>query len=126
FMAGRAFSMSLCRRMTRHARAHIVHHLFGDHIALANQSMAGLTRCARLSVHTVAEVDESREPVDADPWNWPLLLRGGSYLPNVRAVTLYGLVTVHAETLRRISHKFARIRILWQGLHFSPKVRSVL
>ena len=76
-----------------------MHHLIGDHISLANRSMAGLTCCACLNVHTVAEVDVCRESVDADPWNWLLLFGGDSYLLNVRAVSSYALVTAQAETL---------------------------
>src|SRR5262249_14196922 len=110
--------MSLCGRMTRHARAHIVHDLLRDHIALANRSVAGLTCCARLSVHTVTEVDERRDPVDTDPWNWLLLFRGGSDLLNVRAISLYGLVTAHAETLSRKSHKFPRISVSVASIAF--------
>ena len=43
-----------------------MHHLFGDHIALANRSMAFFTCGARLRVYTVAEVDKRRDPVDTD------------------------------------------------------------
>src|SRR5262249_48020337 len=110
--------MSLCGRMTRHARTHIVLHLCGDHIALANRSMTGLTCCACLNMHTVAEVDECRDPVDADPWNWLLLFCGGSDLLNVRAVSLDGLVTAQAEALGRISHKLARIRVFVARIAF--------
>lgn len=111
FVAGRAFTASLCLGMTRHTGSHIMHHLFGDHIALANRSMAGFTCGACLSVHTVAEVDERRNPVDADPWNWFLLFGARRYLLNTWTVSLYCLVTAHAETLRRKPHKFTGISV---------------
>ncbi len=58
-------------------------HLFGDHVALANRSVTGLTCCACLNVHTVAEVHIRRDPIDADPGNRLLLFGGGGHLLNV-------------------------------------------
>src|SRR5262245_13001562 len=97
--------------MTRHTGAHIMRHLLGDHVALANLPVAGHACCACLSMHTVAEVNISRDLIDADPRNRLLLSGGGSHLQNVGTVGLYGLMTAHAETRCRKSHKFARIRV---------------
>ena len=88
-----------------------MHHLFGDHIAFANRAMACLTCCACLGVYTVAEVDECRNPVDADPWNWLLLFGSSSYLLNVWTISLYGLMTAHTETLCRKSHKLTGVSV---------------
>ena len=97
-----------------------MHHLFGDYVALANRAMACLTCCACLRVHSVAEVDECRDPVDADPWNWLFLFGCGSYLLNVRTVSFDGLVAAHAETLRRKPHEFTRVGISVAGTAFQP------
>ena len=120
-MAGRTFTLSLCRGMTRHARPHIVHHLLAHHIALADRSMAGLACRACLSVHTVAEVDKCRDPIDADPWNRLLFLRSGRYLLNVRTVGLYRLVATHAETLRWEPHKLSGISVSVTGIAFQAQ-----
>src|SRR5690348_2124534 len=104
--------------MARHAGAHIVHHLFGDHIALANRSVAGLAGGAGLDVHAVAEVDERRDLVDADPGNRLLLLGRDSYLLNIGTVSPYGLVATHAETLCRKPHEFAGISVSVAGSAF--------
>src|SRR5262249_52443469 len=104
--------------MTRDTGAHIVYHLLGNHIALAHRPVAGLTGCACLNVHTVAEVDVCRNPVNAEPWNCLLLSCGSRYLLNVRTVGLYGLVTVHAETLSRKPHKVTRISVSVAGIAF--------
>src|SRR5947209_1287032 len=98
--------------MTRHAGTHIVRHLFGDDVALANRSMAGLAGCACFGVNTMTEVNESREAVDADPGSRLLLFRGGGELLNVRTIGLDRLVTGHAKTLCRIPHEFTRFGIL--------------
>lgn len=111
FVACRTVITGLRRGMTRHAGTHIVQHLFGDHVALANLAVAGLACCACFSVHTVAEENVRRDPVDADPRNRLLLSGGGSHLLNVRTVSLYRLVAAHAETLRRKPHKFARFSV---------------
>ena len=65
-----------------------------------------------VGVHTVAEVDESREPIDADPGNRLLLFGGGGQLLDVRTVGLDRLVTAHAETLRGIPHELAGVGVL--------------
>ena len=111
-MAGATVIAGLRRGMTRHAETHIVRHLFGDYVALANRSMAGLAGCACFGVHTMAEVNESREAVDADPGNRLLLFGGGGELLNVRTIGLDGLVTGHAKTLRRIPHQLTRFGVL--------------
>ena len=85
--------------------------LFGDHVAVANRSVAGLACCARFRVHTMAEVNESREPIDADPRKRRLLSGGGSQLSDVRTVGLYRLMAAHAETLGRIPHDLTRIKV---------------
>ena len=86
-------------------------HLFGDYVALANLSVAGLACCARFSVHPVTEVNVSRDPVDADPWYRLLVFGGGSHLLNLRTVGLYGLMTAHAETLRGKPHELAGVGV---------------
>lgn len=111
FVAGAAGIGRLGRGMTRHARAHIVCYLFGDHVALSNRSMAGLARCACLGVHTVAEVNEARESIDANPGDRRLLLGGCSKFLDVRTLGLDGLMTGHAKTLRRISHELTRFGV---------------
>src|SRR5260221_6656923 len=111
FMAGRAVIAGLCRGMTRHAGAHVVHHLFGDQVALPNRSVAGLTCRACCGMHAMAEIDVSRDLIDADPRNRLLLSGGGGHLLDVRTVHLYRLVTAHAETLRGKPHELAGVGV---------------
>src|SRR3954451_6971420 len=97
--------------MTCHAGTHIVRELFGDHVALANRSVAALACCACVRVHTMAEVNVSREPVNADPRKRLLLCGRGRQLSDVGTVGFYRLMTAHAETLRRVPHDLTRIRV---------------
>lgn len=112
FVAGATVIAGLPGGMTRHAGAHIVRHLLGDDVALTNRSMAGLAGCACFAVHTMAEVNEIRKAVDADPGNRLLRFGGGGQLLNVRTIALDGLVTGHAKTLRRIPHQLTRLWVL--------------
>src|SRR6266850_6686124 len=97
--------------MTRHAGTHVVHDLFGDHVALPNRSVTGVTCCAGCRMHTVAEIDVRRDLIDADPGNRLLLSGGGGHLLDVRTVYLYRLVTAHAEALRGKPHELAGVGV---------------
>src|SRR5689334_1528972 len=107
--------------MTRHTGTHVVRHLFGDDVSLANGSMAGLARCARFGVHTMAEVNESREAVDADPGNRLPLFGGGGELLNLRTIGLDRLVTGHAKFLRRIPHELTRFGVFMARVALESK-----
>ena len=111
-MTGRTIGASLGFGVTCHAELHIERDFLGDPVALANRSVADFARCARRSMYTMAEVNERRELIDADPRNRPLLFGGGRQFLDVRAVRLYRLVTAHAETFRWKGHQLARVRIL--------------
>src|SRR5690242_15324981 len=99
FMAGRAVITGLFRGVTRHAGTHVGRHLSGNHVPLANGSVTGLACYACRGMHAMAEVNEIRDPVNANPRNRLLLSDGFRQLLNVRAVGLYRLVTAHAESL---------------------------
>jgi hypothetical protein len=98
--------------MTRHTGTHVVRHLFGDDVAFANRSMARFAGCACFGVHTMTEVNESREVIDADPRNRLLLFGGCGELLNVRTIGLDGLVAGHTKSLRRIPHELTRFGVL--------------
>src|SRR5699024_10161466 len=112
FVAGDTLILGLRCLVARHTETHIVRDLFGDDVAFTHRSVAGFAACPGFGVHTMAEVNESREPIDLHPRYRLLLLGGGCEFLNVRAVGLDGLVTRHAKTLRRIRHELTRFGVL--------------
>jgi hypothetical protein len=98
--------------MTRHAGTHIMGDFPGDYVALANRSVTFLARRAGCYVHSMTEVDERRETVDAHPGYRCIVSGGGRNLLNVWAIGLYRLMTAHAETRCRKAHEVAGVRIL--------------
>jgi len=86
-------------------------HFSGDYVALANRSMTFLARRAGCGVHSMTEVDERRETVDAHPGYRRIVFGGGRNLLNVWAIGLYRLMTAHAETRCRKAHKFAGVSV---------------
>lgn len=95
-----------------HARAHRDIHLFTDDIALAHRTMARFACRPGLGVRSMAEEYKAGDLVDPHPWDKLLLFCSRRDLGDVRAVSLYRLVTAHAITRCREAHHLARIGIL--------------
>ena len=110
-MAGYTVNTGFVRGMTGHAGSHVVNHLAGDRVAIANGSVAVLACRASGGVYTVTEKDVRRDLVDTYPRDRPLLSGGRRQFLNVGAVGLDGLVTAHAEAFRWETHHLARIGV---------------
>jgi hypothetical protein len=121
FVTGRTFSVGLFRGMTSYAGSHIVRHFPGDYVALANLSMACLACCACFRVHTVTEVNESRNSVDANPRYRLVVFGRDGHLLNMRTVGFYCLVAAHAEARCRKAHKVAGVGISVARVALQPQ-----
>lgn len=120
-MAVGAVVASLVLAMAVHTGAHVVEHLFGQYIAFANRTMAGLASRSRLRVGTVAEEYIRGNLVYTRPVNGLVVLCCGRQLLNVRTVGFHRFVATHAKADCRESHHLAGIGTRVAVLAFQPE-----
>jgi hypothetical protein len=66
-------------------------------ISFRNRTVAGLARCTAIEMYFVAEINESRDFVNADPGNGPIRFCIRSQGADCGAIGLYCLMTSHAR-----------------------------
>jgi hypothetical protein len=112
--------------MTGYAAIHANVYFPPELIPFRNGTVAGLARCAAIEMYFVAEIDESRNFVNADPRNGPIRFCIRSQSPDCGAISLHCLMTSHTRLGLGHAFYFADTHWFMAVIAFEARCRRML